>query len=112
MSPEESSVVVREAAPHEYAEVGRVTAEAYRPYVHEGENDWLEYIESIADVEGRADRTTILVALDAGRIVGSASLELLGRVEPETIRPWNPRKPTSGCSGCIRPSSGAASHDC
>lgn len=76
-------VTVREAAPHEYAEVGRVTAEAYRQFVVDGDDDWHEYLDAIADVEGRADRTTIFVALDGERIVGSATLELFDRVEVE-----------------------------
>ena len=78
-----AGVTVREAAPHEYAEAGRVTAEAYREFVVDGDDDWHEYLDAIADVEGRADRTTILVALDGDRIVGSATLELSDRVEPD-----------------------------
>jgi ribosomal protein S18 acetylase RimI-like enzyme len=76
-------VTVREAAPHEYAEAGRVTAEAYRQFVVDGDDDWHEYLDAIADVEGRADRTTIFVALDGEQIVGSATLELFDRVEVE-----------------------------
>ena len=76
-------VIVREAEPREYDEVGRVTAGAYREFVHGDEPAWQRYLDEIADVEGRADRTTILVALDGDRIVGSATLELSGRVEPD-----------------------------
>ncbi len=79
----EAPVTIREAAPGEYPEAGRVTAEAYREFVRDGDDDWREYLEAIADVEGRADRTTILVALDGERIVGSATLELFDRVERE-----------------------------
>ncbi|MGH2629756.1 MAG: GNAT family N-acetyltransferase [Actinomycetota bacterium] len=74
-------VTVREAVPDEYEEAGRVTAAAYREFVRDGDADWREYLEAIADVEGRADRTTILVALDGDRIVGSATFELFDRVE-------------------------------
>lgn len=81
--PVTAPVTVREAAPHEYAEAGRVTAAAYRQFAREGDSDWQEYLEAIADVEGRADRTTILIALDRERIVGSATLELFDRVEVE-----------------------------
>lgn len=75
------NIQIREATPEEYAEAGAVTASAYREFVRGG--DWEDYLESIADVEGRADRTTIVVALDGTRIVGSATLELTDRVEPE-----------------------------
>lgn len=74
---------VREARPEEYAEAGEVTALAYREFVRPGDADWEEYLQRIADVEGRAGRTTILVATDEGRILGTATLELEGRVEPE-----------------------------
>jgi ribosomal protein S18 acetylase RimI-like enzyme len=75
------SIQIREATPEEYAEAGAVTAAAYREFVRSG--DWEDYLESIADVEGRADRTTIVIAVDDDRIVGSATLELTDRVDPE-----------------------------
>jgi len=75
------NIQIREATPEEYAEAGAVTASAYREFVRGGE--WEDYLESIADVEGRADRTTIVIALDGTRIVGSATLELTDRVEPD-----------------------------
>ncbi len=84
MTGSASPVIVREASPREYAEAGRVTAEAYRQFAADGDDDdWHEYLEAIADVEGRADRTTIFIALDGDRIVGSATLELFDRVERE-----------------------------
>ncbi|MGZ5318019.1 MAG: GNAT family N-acetyltransferase [Actinomycetota bacterium] len=77
------TIEVREATPGEFAEVGRVTADAYREFVRDGDDDWRAYLTHIADVEGRADRTTILVAVEEGQILGSATLELFDRVEPE-----------------------------
>ncbi len=77
------TIEVREATAGEFAEVGRVTADAYREFVREGDDGWRSYLAHIADVEGRADRTTILVAVEGGRILGSATLELFDRVEPE-----------------------------
>lgn len=77
------TIEIREATPDEYAEAGRVTADAYREFVHDGDDDWHGYLDHIADVEGRADRTTILVAVEDGEILGSATLELFDRVEPE-----------------------------
>jgi ribosomal protein S18 acetylase RimI-like enzyme len=73
---------IREAEPTEFDVAGEVTAEAYREFVHPG-SDWEDYLRLIADVPERAARTTILVAVDDGRIVGSATLELTQRVEPE-----------------------------
>jgi ribosomal protein S18 acetylase RimI-like enzyme len=70
---------IREALPQEYADVGRVTAGAYSEYVRP-ESDWEDYLERIADVGERADRTVILVAVEGSRILGSLTLELDGRV--------------------------------
>lgn len=75
---------VRPARPEEFEEVGRVTALAYREFVRPGDRSWEEYLARIADVAGRADRTTVLVALDDdGRIVGSATLELGERIDDD-----------------------------
>jgi ribosomal protein S18 acetylase RimI-like enzyme len=74
---------IREARPEEYGEAGRVTAAAYREFARDGDDGWHEYLSRIADVEGRADRTTVFVALQGVRIVGSATLELFDRVERE-----------------------------
>ena len=75
------AIEVREATPDEWDEAGRVTADAYREFVRDA--DWEDYLNQIANVRARADRTTIIVAVDDDRLVGSATLELEGRVEPE-----------------------------
>ena len=77
------TIEVREALPEEYPEAGAVTALAYREFARPGEDDWHEYLDRIADVAERAQRTTILVAVEGGRILGSATLELIDRVEEE-----------------------------
>jgi ribosomal protein S18 acetylase RimI-like enzyme len=69
---------VREAREHEHDEVGRVTADAYRDLVRDE-----TYLDRIADVGDRAPRTQILVAVDAGAIVGSLTLELSTRVNAD-----------------------------
>jgi ribosomal protein S18 acetylase RimI-like enzyme len=74
-------IEIRQATPGEHSAAGEVTAAAYREFAR-GE-DWNHYLDMIADVSGRADRTTILVAVDGGRIVGSATLELSGRTEDD-----------------------------
>jgi ribosomal protein S18 acetylase RimI-like enzyme len=71
------TISVRAARPDEYAVAGTVTADAYREFL-EG-SKWAAYIRDIADVEDRAERTEILVAVDDGRIIGSATLELDAR---------------------------------
>lgn len=77
------TIEIREAGPDEYRAAGAVTAEAYREFVREGSADWVEYLARIEDVEGRASRTTILLAVDDGEIIGSATLELEGRTDEE-----------------------------
>jgi ribosomal protein S18 acetylase RimI-like enzyme len=74
---------VREVRPDEYEEAGRVTALAYREFMLPGEDSWEEYLEEIADVTTRAARSLVLVAVEDGRILGSASLELGERIDDE-----------------------------
>jgi len=74
-------IEVREALPDEYAEAGEVTTNAYREFVRGSDPDWEEYLQRIADVQERAARTVILVAVEDGRILGSGTLELDGRTD-------------------------------
>jgi ribosomal protein S18 acetylase RimI-like enzyme len=76
-------IQIRPARPEEYEEAGRVTALAYREFSRPGDPDWEGYLARIADVRGRAGRTTVLVAVRDGRILGSATLELEARVSDE-----------------------------
>jgi len=84
---------VREATPDEHAEAGRVTAEAYREFVGPDDEDWQRYLQRIADVADRADRTTIMVAVEGGRVLGSLTLELDGRVRDEGEEEQRPLEP-------------------
>jgi GNAT superfamily N-acetyltransferase len=84
------AIVVREATPEEHAEAGRVTADAYREFVRPGEADWERYLARIADVGERADRTTVLVAVEDGRVLGSLTLEIEGRVRDEDDAEFRP----------------------
>lgn len=77
------AVEVRVAREEEYEEAGRITALAYREFVRPDDHDWQEYLDMIADIADRASRTTILVALEGARILGSATIELTDRVEEE-----------------------------
>lgn len=76
-------VAIREVTPGEYTEAGRVTADAYREFVRPGDDDWARYLETLGDVAGRAGRTSVLVAIDATGILGTATLELDGHVEED-----------------------------
>lgn len=77
------AIEVRPARPDEFEEAGRVTALAYREFVRPNDADWQDYLARIGDVAGRADRTKVLVAVEEGRILGSVTLELDGRTEPD-----------------------------
>ena len=77
------TIEVRAARPQEYEEAGAVTARAYREFAPPEDSDWDGYLARIADVRERARRTTVLVAVEDGRILGSATLELEGRTEDD-----------------------------
>ena len=80
------TIEIREATADEHDEAGRVTADAYREFARGDE--WKDYLVRIADVAERATRTTILVAVEDGRILGSLTLELHGRVrDPDDDHP-------------------------
>jgi ribosomal protein S18 acetylase RimI-like enzyme len=76
------TIDVRPARPEELAETGRITAAAYREFVPPDDPaGWEDYLVRISDVEARAGRTTILVAVEDGRLLGSATVELSDRTE-------------------------------
>jgi ribosomal protein S18 acetylase RimI-like enzyme len=83
---------IRQATPQEHTEAGRVTAAAYREFVAPGETLWEAYLTQIADVASRAERTRVMLAVEDGRIVGSATLEVDGRVDQEGDRPLEPHE--------------------
>jgi ribosomal protein S18 acetylase RimI-like enzyme len=74
---------VRDVRPDEYGQAGRATALAYREFVGPGETAWEEYLAHIADVAGRAAKATVVVAVEDGRILGSATLELGERIDDD-----------------------------
>jgi GNAT superfamily N-acetyltransferase len=75
------SFEVRPARPEEHDEVGRVTALAYREFADS--ESWDRYLEVIADVDARAHVGVVLVAVEEGRILGSATVELHERIEDD-----------------------------
>ena len=83
-------LVIRPVRPDEYARAGEATALAYDEFTRPGLREWDEYRARIADIAGRATRTSVLVALLEGRIVGSATVELDEHIEsywPEPVPP-------------------------
>jgi ribosomal protein S18 acetylase RimI-like enzyme len=80
------TIQVRPVRPEEAEEAGRVTALAYREFATSGKA-WDEYLGRIADVRDRASRTLVLVAVEGERVLGSATLELLGRTEEDHDQP-------------------------
>lgn len=58
-----------------------MTADAYREFADSG--SWDRYLLELADVQGRAEVGTVLVAVEDGRILGTLTLELDRRVGDE-----------------------------
>jgi ribosomal protein S18 acetylase RimI-like enzyme len=83
-------IEIRPIRADEYEAVGAATASAYREFWQPNSPGWDEYLAFIADVGSRADRATVLVALDAGAIAGSATLELDARIRPGPAEPLAP----------------------
>ena len=77
------TIEVREVRPLEHAEAGEVTADSYREFAREGDPNWHEYLERIADVRGRVALAIVLVAIEDDRIVGTVTLELDGRIDDD-----------------------------
>jgi GNAT superfamily N-acetyltransferase len=80
-------IEIRPIRASEDAAAGAATARAYREFWRPDSPGWDAYIARIADVRSRADRAMVLVALDAGIIVGSATLEFDARVSPGPTEP-------------------------
>jgi len=75
-----AAVEIRPARPEEHEEAGRVTRDAFAALFGEREG---EYLDRVADVAGRAGRTTVLVAVAEGRVLGSITVELTAKVDEE-----------------------------
>ena len=74
-------IVVRPVRPEECTEAGRQTRAGFAAIFGEGD---VEYLDTVADVAGRCDRTTVLVAVDEdGLILGSITVELTTKLDPE-----------------------------
>ena len=73
-------IEIRPVRPSEHKAAGEATARAYREFVSSAGPRFAEYLDRIADIGGRADHTTVLMAAVDGEIAGSATLELDSRL--------------------------------
>lgn len=76
---------IRQARPHEHEEIGRLTQAAYHEYERSGDPLWQAYFESLGDVASRARCALVLVAVEAGRILGTATVELDSAIDGEQL---------------------------
>jgi len=73
-------VEIRQVRPEEYRTAGAVVWLGYSEFADLDDPVWSEYRGLLEDVAGRVDRTVVLVAVDDGRVVGCATIELHGVV--------------------------------
>lgn len=55
-----------------------MVAQAYLPFGTPDDQGWTDHLALVRDVAARAERTVVLAAVDEGRVLGSATLELFG----------------------------------
>src|SRR5262245_39873514 len=67
---------IREVRPEEYKAAGQVVVRAYDEFIDPKDDGWDEYLQLLADVAGRIDRTVVLVAVDDEKVVGTGTIEL------------------------------------
>ena len=78
---------IRPARPQEYEATGRLAQSAYREFAGPGDPLRASYFASLADVAGRARHARVLVAVEVGRILGTATLELDHAIDGERLPP-------------------------
>lgn len=78
---------IRPVLPEEHEEAGRVTALAYREHRPRGPSPNPDYLERVADVGLRVRHALVLGAFEGGRVVGTVTLELTGRIPGGHPRP-------------------------
>jgi GNAT superfamily N-acetyltransferase len=82
---------IRVALPSEYDQVGDVVALAYEPYGTPDDDDWTQHLALVRNVADRAQRTVVLAAVEDGRVLGSATIELFGVIgddDHEVVPDW------------------------
>jgi len=78
---------IRQARPHEYEEIGRLTQAAYHQYARSGDPVWQAYFESLGDVAARARGALVLIAVEGERILGTATVKLDSAINGEQLMP-------------------------
>jgi GNAT superfamily N-acetyltransferase len=82
---------IHQAAREEYEQVGDVVALAYEPYGSPDDEDWSRHLALVRNVADRAQRTVVLAAVEDGRVLGSATIELFGVIgddDHEVVPDW------------------------
>jgi len=80
-------IEIRPLLASEYTAAGTATERAFREYSTPDKPGWEPYLTRIADVESRAERAIVLVAVNRGVIAGSVTLELESRIGPAPGEP-------------------------
>ena len=74
------AVAIRDAEPHELDEVGRVILASYQEYAERMPPEaWAEYAQNMQNVASRLPESELIVAVQRGKIVGSATFYPLHR---------------------------------
>jgi len=68
--------VIRQARVRELEAAGRVTQAAWREFERPNDAAWIAYFERLGDAPARAARAVVLVAVQDGVVIGTATLEL------------------------------------
>jgi ribosomal protein S18 acetylase RimI-like enzyme len=74
------AIEIRSVRPGEHEAAGRVTASAYEVFGQAGASPNADYLARVADVGARADHALVLGAFENGRVLGTVTLELDGRI--------------------------------
>ena len=82
---------IREARPAELEAVGRVTQAAWREFELPGDAAWIAYFDRLGDAQGRAQRALLLVAVEDGTVIGTATLELERTLEDVPLPAYEAR---------------------
>jgi ribosomal protein S18 acetylase RimI-like enzyme len=80
------TVEIRRLRAGEERDAGDVTALAYRSQAEQASSN-PDYLDRIADVATRAQHALVLVAVADGRVIGSVTVELTGRIPGGHPRP-------------------------
>jgi ribosomal protein S18 acetylase RimI-like enzyme len=78
---------IRPLRPEEFGDAGAVTAGAYDEFAPGGASPNPDYLDRVADIRTRARHAVVLGAFRDGRVLGTVTLELDGRIPGGHPRP-------------------------